>query len=82
MWDRLAHWWRDRGAGMCPDCGMDFADARRMAKLAEVDDDVALAAARLLRATTADELDDARADLQAAIDLRRAAQEATKGRGL
>jgi hypothetical protein len=57
---------------------MDFADARRMSRLAEVDDEVVAAAVCLLEARTTRERDAAASNLQAAIDLRRAAQKATR----
>ncbi len=57
---------------------MDFADARRMAKLAEVDDKVVEAAWRMLMAQDIGTHTDAVHDLRHAIDQRRAAQEAMK----
>ena len=74
VWDRLTHWWRNRSLGTCPECGMDFADARCMARLAEIDDMVVFAADRLLRSTSDEEQAAAKQDLKIAIELRRAEQ--------
>jgi len=76
VWDKLRAWWRDRSRGMCPECGMDFADARRLAKLSEIDDKMVEAALRMLAAQDSRAHTKAAQDLRDAIDLRRAAQEA------